>query len=66
MTDKKACGNPIWCDSETKEFYRKRAARNHRTMGNELAAIREDLEREDKITALNVPVLDEKKTGELK
>lgn len=60
MTEgKKACGNPIWCSKEIQERVRTRAKLSHRTMGNEVAAMLDELD--GKIAALNVPVLQEKR-----
>lgn len=42
--EKKKCGNPIWVSKEVQERVRKRAKKNHRTMGNEVAAIMDELE----------------------
>ena len=56
---KKACGNPIWCTKEIQERVRKRAKGSHRTMGNEVAAMLDELDAKDRIAALNVPVLQE-------
>ena len=59
---KKACGNPIWCSKSVQERVRARAKLSHRTMGNEVAAMLDEL---DKIAALNVPVLGEKEVKAL-
>ena len=66
MPDKKACGNPIWCSKEIQERVRTRAKASHRTMGNEVAAMLDELDgrqrkQKEKVAALNVPVLTEKK-----
>ena len=59
MTEGKKCGNPIWCSKEIQERVRTRAKASHRTMGNEVAAMLDELD--GKIAALNVPVLIERK-----
>ena len=60
MTGKK-CGNPIWCSKEVQGRVKARAQKNRRTMGNEVAAMLDEL---DKVAALNVPVLQEPKAPE--
>jgi hypothetical protein len=62
MTEGKKCGNPIWCSKQVQERVRMRAKASHRTMGNEVAAMLDELD--GRIAALNVPVLEEKKPEE--
>ena len=40
---KKKCGNPIWCSKETQERVRARAKASRRSMGNEVAAMLDEL-----------------------
>jgi len=62
MPDKKKCGNPIWCSKQVQGRVRTRAKASHRTMGNEVAAMLDELD--GRIVPMNVPVLQGEKKPE--